>query len=195
MFFLHPAAWLWSACYFHCLQWNCSRLSVLLNQGLNILKTCISKTCICSRLILPSKLHGMLNLKPLFRPINVNLKCFAESTIIFQRTWPLLLWTSLKMDWEGQATSSIQQPRQVSSAGGCSPRITPVSCWSCLHQNVSRAGRRCYRWWGRRGGILRWVGSFPLAASLPLSAGFASEIPLPASTPAFRTMSFNLALL
>lgn len=49
-----------------------------MNQGLNICKTCISKTGICSGLILPSKPRGVLNLKPLFRPTRINLKRCAD---------------------------------------------------------------------------------------------------------------------
>lgn len=76
MFSLQPAARLCSASYFHCAQRDCS--SVSLNQALCILKLCLSKTCVCARLISPSKPHGMLNLKPLVRPIDVNLNCIAD---------------------------------------------------------------------------------------------------------------------
>lgn len=160
-------------------------MSVLLNQGLNILKTCISKTHICCRLILASKPHGVLNLKPLFRPINVNLKCFADlERYNFPEdvaAAPSNTKTSLKMDLEVQATSSSQQSV---------PRITPCSCW-----NIARAGRSGCRRWVWRGGILRREGSFPPAASPSLSAGVASEVSLLASTPAFITINYNLALL
>lgn len=163
MFFLHPSAQLWSASSLQCFHQDCSHLSVLLNQGLNILKAWISKTHICSRLILPSKPHGMLNLKPLFRPITVNLKCFADLEHYNFREDMSSAHSdtkiSLKTDKEVQAISSTQQVGWIGSARGCIPGITPGS-WAfpewCRQQ--------LWRW-----GILRQEGSIPPATfTVPL---------------------------
>lgn len=112
----------------------------------------------------------MLNLKPLFRPINVNLKCFADLEHYNfpedMSSAPSDTKISLKTDREVQATSSTQQPGWIGSARGCVPGITPGSCWCCLQQSISRVVQTAaiqMRDLGARG-------AFPLATfAVPLS--------------------------
>lgn len=143
--------------------------SALLNQGLNILKAWISRTHICSRLILPSKPHGVLNLKPLFRPIHVNLKCFADlEHYNFSEdvsSAPSDTKISLQTDREVQATSSAQQLGWIGSARGCIPGITAGSSGAAF----CRAVLGCCREQLQRWGVLRQQGALPQPLLLFLS--------------------------
>lgn len=141
----------------------------------------------------------MLNLKPLFRPISVNLKCFADSEHYNfpedMSSAPSDTKISLKTDREVQATSSTQQLGRIGSARGCIPGNTLGSCWCCLQQSISRVVQTAAMEI-RDLEAREELSPGHLAVPLSLSAGLASEVSLPASTPTFITVNYNnLALL